>query len=174
MASMWLIHHKLLVDQNSRPASKFDTPTILVFKVLGTKKCFFLFLKGKVIYTFGNCQRPVFSLGVSQHKHKITSLWTFELNWSSKLWENDERQKHPFWTNLCAFRSRRRLLEVVYYFSENLPLSQNLCYFKGSRFSQCFILSTALQCSLPSEFLSYICLLWAVFKITKRVHTNGT
>ena len=29
-------------------------------------------LKGR--YTFGNCQRPVFSLGVSHHKHIITSL----------------------------------------------------------------------------------------------------
>ena len=44
-------------------------------------------LKGK--YTFGNCQRPVFSLGVSHHKHKITSLWKFRLNWSSTLREND-------------------------------------------------------------------------------------
>ena len=35
-------------------------------------------LKGR--YTFGNCQRPVFSLGVSQHKHKITNLWKFGLN----------------------------------------------------------------------------------------------
>ena len=41
---------------------------------------------------FGNCQRPVFSLGVSQHMHKITSLWQFGLNRSSKLWENDERK----------------------------------------------------------------------------------
>ena len=32
----------------------------------------------------GDCQRPVFSLGVSQHMHKITNLWKFELNWSSK------------------------------------------------------------------------------------------
>ena len=27
---------------------------------------------------FGNCQRPVFSLGVSQHMHKITNLWKFD------------------------------------------------------------------------------------------------
>ena len=59
-------------------------------------------LKGR--YTSGNRQRPFFSLGVSQHKHKITSLWKCELNWSSKLRENDERKKHPCWTNLCAFR----------------------------------------------------------------------
>ena len=32
----------------------------------------------KALYTFGNCQRPVFSLCVSHHKHKITSLWKLE------------------------------------------------------------------------------------------------
>ena len=44
--------------------------------------------------TIGNCQRPVFSLSVSQHMHKITILWKFELNWSSKLRDNNERKKH--------------------------------------------------------------------------------
>ena len=39
----------------------------------------------KTLDTFGNCQRPVFSLSVSQHVLKITNLWTFELNLSSKL-----------------------------------------------------------------------------------------
>ena len=38
----------------------------------------------KAVATFGNCQRPVFSLAVSQHMHKITNLWKFELNRSSK------------------------------------------------------------------------------------------
>ena len=28
----------------------------------------------KALNTFGNCQRPVFSLGVSQNLHKITNL----------------------------------------------------------------------------------------------------
>ena len=43
-------------------------------------------------------------------------------------------------------------LNVFNYWSEKLPLSQKLRYFRGSRFSQCFILSTALHCSLPSFF----------------------
>ena len=49
-------------------------------------------LKGR--YTIGNCQRPVFSLGVSQNMHKITNLWKFQLswNWSSKLRDNNERK----------------------------------------------------------------------------------
>ena len=39
--------------------------------------------------------------------------------------------------------------------SEKLPLSEKkkLLQFRGSRFSQCFILSTALHCSLPSKCL---------------------
>ena len=45
----------------------------------------------KTLDTFGVCQRPVFSLSVSQHMHEITSLWKFGLNRSTKLRENDER-----------------------------------------------------------------------------------
>ena len=41
--------------------------------------------------TIGNCQRLV---GVSQHVHKITSLWKFELNRSSKLRDNNEKEKN--------------------------------------------------------------------------------
>ena len=36
--------------------------------------------------------------------------------------------------------------------SEKLPLSKKLRYFRGSPFSKCFILWTALHCSLPSKF----------------------
>ena len=38
------------------------------------------------------CQRLVFTFGVSQHMPKITNLWKFELNWSSKLRDNNERK----------------------------------------------------------------------------------
>ena len=58
----------------------------------------------KTLDTIGNCQRPVFTRGVSQHMHKITNLWKFELNWSSKLRDNNERKKHHCHTKLCAFR----------------------------------------------------------------------
>ena len=34
----------------------------------------FLRIKLKTLDTIGNFQRPVFSLGVSQHMHKITNL----------------------------------------------------------------------------------------------------
>ena len=58
----------------------------------------------KTVDTIGNCQTPVFSLGESQQKHKITNLWKFELNWSLKLRDNNERKKHPCYMKLCAFR----------------------------------------------------------------------
>ena len=56
-----------------------------------------------ILHTIGNCQRPVFSLGVAQHMHQITNLWTFQLNWSSKLRDNNER-KTPLSHKLYAFR----------------------------------------------------------------------
>ena len=69
----------------------------------------------KTVDTIGNCRRPVFLLGVSQHMHKITNLWKFELVWSSELRDNYERKKHPCHTKLCAFRyliSRPQILNL--------------------------------------------------------------
>ena len=60
--------------------------------------------------TIGNCQRPVCSLSVSQHKHKITSLWKFELNWTSKLRENDERKKTPLVGQICVLSDKNKRL----------------------------------------------------------------
>ena len=83
----------------------------------------------KALYTFGNCQRPVFSLGVSHHKHKNVKQ-SCE-NWphlSSKLRENDER-KNTLVGRICVLSDRKKRLEVLYYFSEKLPLSQKIQYF---------------------------------------------
>ena len=55
----------------------------------------------KTLDTIGNCQRPVFSLGVSQHMHKITNLGQFELNWLSKLGDNNER-KNTLVLRICV------------------------------------------------------------------------
>ena len=66
---------------------------------------------------FGNCQRPVFSLGVSQHMHKITNLWKFELNWSSKLQENNER-KTTLVAQTCAFSMPNNIKGQAWYFTE--------------------------------------------------------
>ena len=43
----------------------------------------------KAVDTIGNCQRLVFTIGVSQHMHKITNLWKFELN---RLQDINERK----------------------------------------------------------------------------------
>ena len=50
----------------------------------------------KVLDTFGNCQRPVFSLGPCQH---YVSLLTFGPYWSSKLQDNNGRKTH---THTCC------------------------------------------------------------------------
>ena len=104
-------------------------------------------LKLKTLDTIGNCKRLVFSLGVSQHMHKITNLWKFELNRSSNfnLRDNKERKKHPCHTKLCAFRcliSRPQIINLRSrnQIHENYFFLQNyVCYFRRSRFSQCFI-----------------------------------
>ena len=49
----------------------------------------------RVLEDNGNCQRLVFSLGVSQHMHKISNLWKLELNWSSKFCEIILKEKTP-------------------------------------------------------------------------------
>ena len=56
------------------------------------------------VITLVNCQSLAFTVGVSQHMHKIRNLWTFELNWSSNLRDNNERKKHHCHTKLFAFR----------------------------------------------------------------------
>ena len=55
----------------------------------------------KAVDTIGNCQRLAFTVGVSQHKHKITNLSKFELNRSSNLRENNER-KNTLVTRSCV------------------------------------------------------------------------
>ena len=112
----------------------------------------------KTVYTIGNCQRSVFSLGVSQHMHKITNLWKFELDRSSEWQDNYERKKRPCHTRLCAFRWLISRPQVLNLRSRNqirgkLLLSPKLGYFRGSCFSQSFIQSTSPHYSLQSKVL---------------------
>ena len=97
----------------------------------------------KTLDTTGNCQRPVFSLGVSQHMHKLTNLWKFELNWSKQLRDNNERKNHPCHTKLCAFWCLISNLRSRNQTHGKLLLSRKLRHFGGSCFSQCFIQSTS-------------------------------
>ena len=112
----------------------------------------------KAVDTIGNCQRLAFTVGVSQHMHKITNLLKFELNWSLNLGDNNERIKHPCHTKLCAFRwliLRPRVLNLSSrkQIRGKLLLSQKLWHFRGSRFSQCFIPSTSPHYSSPRKVL---------------------
>ena len=107
----------------------------------------------KTLDTIGDCQRPVYSLGVSQQMHKITNLWKFELSWLCEVarykWKKKTPLSHHGRTKLCAFRCLRSWNQI----REKLFLSWKLRYFRGSCFSQCFILSTSPHYSLPSKFL---------------------
>ena len=112
----------------------------------------------KPVDTIGNCQRPVFSFAISQHMHKITNLWKFELDWSSELRDNYERKKHPCHTKLCVFRCLISGPQILNLRSRNqvrgnILLSRKLPHFIGSRFSQCFILPTCPHYSLTSNVL---------------------
>ena len=89
----------------------------------------------KTVDTIGNCQRLAFTVGVSQHMHKTTNLWKFEVDRSSNLRDNNERK------NTLVTRSFVRLdgwfrdlkfwtwgLEIIivekYFFLENYGTSE--------------------------------------------------
>ena len=85
-----------------------------------------------------------------------TNLWKFGLNWSSKLQEIKKRkEKNALFPHLVCFQMYYKRLQLKYLIilCDKFSLSKKNCYFRGSRFSQCFILSTALPYSLPTKFL---------------------
>ena len=95
---------------------------------------------------------------VFQHMHKITNLRKFELNWSSKFRDNNERKEHPHHTKLCALGRLISRLQILNLRSQNqicgkLLLSRKLCHFRENRFSQCYIPSNSPNFSLPSKVL---------------------
>ena len=114
--------------------------------------------------TYGNCRRPVFLLGVSQHLYKITNLWKFELSWSSKLRENNGKKKNLVAQVLCfqmlAFETQLRYRIQIKYFSEKLlflknyvtnsegAVSHNVLYYQQlsiARYQRGFMLTTILS-----------------------------
>ena len=112
----------------------------------------------KTVDTIGNCQRLVFTLGVSQHMHKITNLWTFRLNRSSQLRDNNEIKKTPLshevvCVQMLDFETSSSNLEVSKSNSWKTTHFSKTCHFRGSRFSQCFIPSTSLHYSSPIKVL---------------------
>ena len=119
----------------------------------------------KTMDTIGNCQRLVFSLGLGYlNMHKITNLWKFKLNWSLKLRDINERKNTQVVTPSCVlsadawFRSVKikfwglKIKLVENFVKSNFSfLSRKLRYFRRSRFSHCFILSTSPHYTLPSK-----------------------
>ena len=79
---------------------------VVTFGVFGygriSKWLMWLCLRIKALDTFGNCQRPVFSLGVYQHN--LLNLWA--QYWSSKLQQQqqNEKKKTPFLHNFVCFQ----------------------------------------------------------------------
>ena len=117
----------------------------------------------KALDTFGNCQRPDFSLGVSQYLHKIANLRKFELNWLSELRENNGRNnthvpscvRSDAWFRDLSWdlKINSNILVRNYLFLKNYITSEG-----AISFSQCVILSTALHCLLPSKFVRCVIL----------------
>ena len=82
-----------------------------------------------------NCQKPVFSLGVSQQVHKITNLWKVELNRSSMLL--NKRKKNTLVTRSCVlsdawFRDLHSKSEVSISNPWKILFSRKLRYFRGA------------------------------------------
>ena len=67
--------------------------------------------------TFGCCQRPVSSHGVSQCK--ITNLWSWTHNWSSKLQENNKKDKTPFFS-VCFQMPKASSLKYFIIWANNI------------------------------------------------------
>ena len=62
----------------------------------------------KALDTFCNCQRPVLSVGVSQHMHTKTNLWKFVLIGHQSC-KRIMKEKHPTsCTNWCAFKCLKK------------------------------------------------------------------
>ena len=59
-------------------------------------------------------------------------------NWSSKLQENNQRKNAPV-AQMSVFFMPEEGVRPEVFLRLKLPLSQRLCYFRESNFSQCFL-----------------------------------
>ena len=107
----------------------------------------------KAVDTIGNCQRLTFTVCVSQHMHKITNLWKFELNRSSNLRDMNERKTPLSHDGVCIFGPQVLNLRSRNQIRWKLLLSRKLWHFRGCRFAQCFIPSTSPYYSSPRKVL---------------------
>ena len=113
----------------------------------------------KTLDTFGNCQRLVFSLGVSQHMHTQKTCENLS-SIGRRCCEITMKEKTPMSHQVVCFQMLQMILrpQILNLRSGNqisgkVFLSQKLLHFRGSRFSQCFILPTSPHYSLPSKVL---------------------
>ena len=103
----------------------------------------------KTLDTIGNCQRPVFSLGVSQHMHNKQTCETLS-SICRQSCEMIMKEKTPLSYEVVCFQ----MLDFETSNSNSeVSKSNSLHFFRGSRFSQCFILSTAPYYLLQSKVL---------------------
>ena len=99
----------------------------------------------KALDTFGNCQ---WCIPTYAQNNKPVIVWAQSIGHQIRY--RIMNDKTPLLHKFVAFSDT--CLEAFCYLNMKYPLSQKLCYFRGSCFAQFFILPTALHCSLPSEF----------------------
>ena len=108
----------------------------------------------EALNTFGNCQRPVFSLGVSQHMHNKQICDNLDPVGHLSCKRIMKKKTHLL--HKCVwFQMPKAILkdfrpEASDIWVRNYPFLKNYI-FRGRRFSQCFIFLTALRCSLPKS-----------------------
>ena len=91
------------------------------------------------------------SLGISHHKHKITSLI-----WAQLVIKENVQRKKTLVGRICVLSDRNKRLRArsfFYYFSEKLPLSQKQRYFRAWRNNQRYLFPTMLYTMNSSPML---------------------
>ena len=58
------------------------------------------------------CQRPVFSLGVSQHMHKVTNLWKFSRPFGHRSCKRIMKEKAPLLHNFVCFQMSNKRVQL--------------------------------------------------------------
>jgi hypothetical protein len=149
-------HYSILIHEQHVLLHIFMSKCLGVY--FSPQFCLTKFVPNQICLKNCLCKMAAILNFVSQLMHKITNLWKFELNRSSKLRGNNERRKHPCHAKLCAFRWLISRPQVLNLRSRNqirgkLILSPKLWHFRGSCFSQCFIPPTSPHYLSPRKVL---------------------
>ena len=91
-----------------------------------------LFMAG---YTFGNCQRPVSSLGVCSNIFIQKQICEIVCSIGHRSCKRVMNQENTLVAQLYVLSDAYKRLQLI----EKIPFSQKLCYFRRSHFPQCFI-----------------------------------